>query len=56
MTPDQLTQYLTQWINKAVQQGGFNAQEAADALGALKQLSALASDETSKPAPSKGKK
>lgn len=31
-------EYLSQWINKAVQKGGFTAQEASDALIALSQL------------------
>jgi hypothetical protein len=38
METKQLHQFLTQWINKAVQNGGFNAQEARDALGALDAL------------------
>ena len=42
MTPEQITTYLTQWMNKAVQNGGFTAQEAHDGLQALTALSGMA--------------
>lgn len=38
MTPDQALEYLTRFVNKAVQQGGFNAQEASTGLTALDAL------------------
>ena len=60
MTPEQITTYLTQWMNKAVQNGGFSAQEAHDGLQALSALSGMAkgNEETQEhPAkPPKGKK
>ena len=60
MTPDQITTYLTQWMNKAVTNGGFTAQEAHDGLQALSALSTLAkgNEETKEHTdkPQKGKK
>ena len=38
MTPEQLKEYLKNWMNKAVHKGGFNAQEAHDGLEALRML------------------
>lgn len=49
METEQLVAYLTQWINKAVSKGGFTAQEASDALGALNSLK----ERASKPPPKK---
>ena len=50
METEQLTQYLTNWINKAVSNGGFSAIEARDAINALQELSKRATEnEGSKP-------
>lgn len=45
MEPKNLYQYLVQWTNKAVNNGGFTAQEARDGLNALDAL-ARAADPT----------
>lgn len=55
METDQIHTFLTQWINKAVTNGGFNAQEARDALGAVDLLAEKAKQnengKQAKPAP-----
>lgn len=44
METNQLHQFLTQWINKAVGNGGFTATEARDALAAVDMLAQRASE------------
>lgn len=38
MTPEQLKDYLKNWMNKAVMNGGFNAEQARAGLNALDAL------------------
>ena len=38
MTPEQLKEYLENWMNKAVMNGGMSIQDASNGLNALNQL------------------
>ena len=38
MTPEQLKEYLENWMNKAVLNGGMSIQDASNGLNALNQL------------------
>ena len=56
METEKLVNYLTNWINKGVMNGGFNAMEARDAMNALEQLTRKASIADAKTENKKGEK